>query len=279
LVSGERNVYRMEKKYRKKDGTYFYGKVTKSVLYNKENEPEYLIAILEDVTERKQAEENLKKTLKQKEALIAEIYHRVRNNLALISALFDLQCMYTEDNKVLTVLNDSKMRIKCLSFIHESYAQTEKTSHINFKTYLDQLIDFVSKTFETDKQGISIHKKIPDLNLNINQAVPAGLICNELLMQTFTQLKGKTETSIYAAVDETPTDLHLRISIKPGIEKQKSATPETESLSQLIIKTLIAQLQGNLEFNDNDNDSTYLLTFKKRNLKGPSSSMEPDIDD
>jgi len=173
------------------------------------------------------------------------------------------------------------MRIKCLSFIHESYAQTEKTSHINFKTYLDQLIDFVSKTFETDKKGISIHKKIPDLNLNINQAVPAGLICNELLMQTFTQLKGKTETSIYAAVDETPTDLHLRISIKPGIEKQKSATPETESLSQLIIKTLIAQLQGHLEFNDNDNDndSTYLLTFKKRNLKGPSSSMEPDIDD
>lgn len=276
LAEQKQTYFKVQKRYRRKDGTYFPGLVSKSAVFNGEGKPAYLVVMLEDITEQKEIEEALKESLKAKETLLAEVHHRVRNNLALISALFDLQAMYTENEHVHAILQDSKMRIKCLAFIHESYADTEKTSHINFGHYLKQLVEFVHDTLEKEqgKNKIMIKTDLPDLTLNINQAVPAGLLCNELLLNAYENLSDDiAEPTIDIRIEQDGEQVILTLSDNSLKSSADYNLEEPENLGMLLVKTLTAQLNGTLSTKKQDKETLFELRFQKRDVKGPSSAL------
>lgn len=272
LAQQKGTFYSIEKRYLTKDGSSFPGRVSKSLVTQETDNQDYLVVMLEDITKQKDVEEALKNSLEEKTVLLAEIHHRVRNNLALISALFDLQAMYVEDEQVQAILKDSHMRVKCLAMIHESYAEAEKTSHINFGEYLEELVDFVEKTFKTKK--VVVHKAIPPIELNINQAVPAGLLCNELLLNAYLNAFEHVEKpSIKVSLIESGKNISLSISDNGKSRRKEYDFDKPNSLGILIIKTLSSQLRGDVAISVDENRTTFELNFQKRDLKGPSSSL------
>lgn len=273
LVEKKRSSYQIEKRYRRKDGSYFDGLVQKKAVFDEKENETYLVATLEDITERKEAEQALSKTLKEKDVLLSEVHHRVRNNLALISALLDLQAMFSDNEHVNTILHDNHMRVKCLALVHESYAGTEETAHIDFGDYLGQLLEYVHHTFKNGN-GINLSKKTPSLTLNINQAVPAGLLCNELLLNAYQNSFEEVKSpEINMQLIDLKEEVELTVSDN-GIKKGDGYSFDPpNSLGMLIIKTLSSQLQGTIDFTEDNGRTTFRLKFKKRNLKGPSSAL------
>lgn len=274
LLEKKRTSYKVEKRYRRKDGSYMHGLLRKSAVFDQNKEEIYMVVMLEDITERKNAEEALRKSLNEKNVLLSEIHHRVRNNLALISALFDLQSMYTDDERVSTILHDSQMRVKCLAMVHETYAGTEKTAHIDFGGYLNQLVDYVHNTFIRGNGKIHLEKNISSSDLNINQAVPAGLLCNELLLNVYMNSFQEIENpEINVRLEENDSELSLSISENGIKNREDYSLDPPNSLGMLIIKTLSSQLQGKVDLLEDNGVTTFSLHFQKRELKGSSSAL------
>ena len=137
--------------------------------------------ILRNVTEERLAEQELKNSLQEKEILLKEVHHRVKNNLQVISSILNLQSSYVEDEKTLDILRESQNRIKSMSFIHESLYQTVDFSKINFSEYIDSLSKNLihSYVLYDDKIELKINSK--EVFLNLDLSIPCGLIVNELI--------------------------------------------------------------------------------------------------
>lgn len=266
LISGEIERYSTDKRYKRKDGSYITGHLIKSAAFD--GNSHYLIATIEDITLQKEAEFKLKESLKEKEILLAEIQHRVRNNLALISALFELQTMYTENEQADSILESSKSRIKCLSLIHETFSDNSNAADINFGNCLLQLINFACS-----HQAADIKKEIPQVYLNINQAIPLSLICNELLLLTRNGAVEGTQRISEITLQEESQQIFLRFLIH-GVQLLEEEDLEKPSrLEHVLIKTLASQIKGRIKLNKNLQENSLELSFLKKNLKGPGSSM------
>lgn len=136
-----------------------------------------------DISQRKNQEEILKDALKEKTTLLSEIHHRVKNNLAIVSGLLELQCL-DGNSEFQLPLQRSINRVHSIAMVHELMYQTERLSSVNIRDYLVQLIPAIQKTMQT-KNEVDINLKLEDYQLNINQAIPLGLLMNELLTNSF----------------------------------------------------------------------------------------------
>ncbi len=131
--------------------------------------------------ERKGAEEQIKSALKEKEVLLKEIHHRVKNNLQIISSLLKLQSQYTDDTKILEMLKDSQNRVKSMALIHEKLYGSKDLANINLKTYIHDLVIGLYHSYSKNSEAIIIREDIGDITLGIETAIPCGLIINELV--------------------------------------------------------------------------------------------------
>ncbi|MEX0770149.1 MAG: PAS domain S-box protein [Balneolaceae bacterium] len=275
LIEGKEDQHQVEKRYRRKNGTYFMGLITKSAVYNGNNDPLYLVGILQDITAKKKAENKLKQALKDKEIMLSEIHHRVRNNLALISALFDLQNIYTDNENFRGLLNLSHMRIKCLALIHDTFSESKKAANINISKCLSTLIDIIKEKYKWEYDNITVHKEISPVSLNINQAIPLGLICNELLMNiNSSKFDGVSNPRITITLEETNGSVNLKVINNGKAELTTQNLKDPETINQVIINTLVSQLKGEFKVSDSNGRNTIEITFIKRDLKGPGSNIE-----
>jgi PAS domain S-box-containing protein len=177
---GKDPVYRTE--WIKKDGGIVYTNVSPRILYNENNEPNGSYAVVTDISGLKLAEDELRGLLQEKTILLKEIHHRVKNNLQLISSLFNLQLQNSEDREVKNLLSASQSRILTMCRIHEFLYQSENFREVEMKGFLEHLVyDIQSIFLENDGAAIdfSIHADVT--NLTVNRAVPCGLIMNELI--------------------------------------------------------------------------------------------------
>ncbi len=131
-----------------------------------------------DITERKQMEEQLKKSLAEKDILLKEIHHRVKNNLQVVSSIIELQSKGAKD---IQIFKECQRRIKSMALIHELLYQSEDMSGINFFNYTKHLVDTIYRTYGSDKTRITTVQKIDAVMLGLDIAVPCGLIINELV--------------------------------------------------------------------------------------------------
>lgn len=164
---------------RRKDGAEFPVELSLSVLRIKDKF--YTIGILRDISERKKAHEKLQASLREKDVLLRELHHRVKNNLQIITSLLRLQSRYVQDPHVLNVLKDSQSRIKSIALLHEKFYRSEDLANVKFGDYIRNLINDLYRNYGVDKSRINLKLDLENVFLPIDKAIPASLVINELV--------------------------------------------------------------------------------------------------
>ncbi|SMO77993.1 PAS domain-containing protein [Gracilimonas mengyeensis] len=160
-------------------------RVKSNVELNKEGNPEYVFGVIQDIDKVKRNELKLEKALDEKTVLLAEVHHRVKNNLAIISGLLELQRMEANDENIHDYFNQSINRISSIAMVHELLYQSEEFSSVDLHSYLQRLIPGIQDTMSSSHKNISINLNIENYQISINQAIPIGLLLNELLTNSF----------------------------------------------------------------------------------------------
>jgi len=230
----------------------------------KENSEKFdLACIAIDTTEKKNVEIEIKKSLEEKDVLLKEVHHRVKNNLQVISSILNLQSAYVKDEGTLSILRESQNRVKSMSFIHESLYKSKDFSEVNFAEYITNLSNNVFHTFIMNNRSVKLQLDLDQINLNLDQAIPCGLIINELI----------TNAMKYAFVNDDGGILYVKLKENKGkinicIEDNGIGLPENfnveeaESLGLQLVYTLIEQLDGTISLKE-EKGTKYLITFVK----------------
>jgi two-component sensor histidine kinase len=214
-----------------------------------------------DVTQRKIAEDKLLKSLQEKEVLLKEIHHRVKNNLQIVSSLLKLQSSYIKDKKMLEILKDSQERVASMAFIHQKLYQSKDLAHINFADYLKMLTSHLIQSFGASSRGIQIKLKTDDIDMSIDDAVPCGLIINELVTNSFRhafpdEQRGIIEISVKK--EKGKYELFISdngIGMKTHIDVNNAA-----SFGLKLVNTLVKQLKGEIKM-DHGKGTSFRINF------------------
>jgi len=222
-----------------------------------------IFGIYVDISKRKKAEEQLKEQLEEKKVLLAEIHHRVKNNLAVISGLLELQKDTTKHGEAYRSLQDSQNRIQSMSLIHEHLYQMELFSSLQFDEYVQSLGKAVASSFINDSKEITLSYDIQPIELGMDQAISCGLLLNELLTNAFKHaFPDQDEGQIMIAAKENDENF-VTIKVRDngiGIPKEVMEG-RSGSLGIKLIHTLAHQLGGEIKITE-DNGSCFILTFE-----------------
>jgi PAS domain S-box-containing protein len=245
----------------KKDGTPFWCRATTSEFEH----PDYgsvLVAVQQDITEHKQAEEQIKNSLKEKDVLLKEIHHRVKNNLQIVSSLLQMQSRRTQEPQAIEVLRDSKNRIASIALVHEKLYRSEDLANIDFGQYIPDLTTHLFDTYDVSSTTVSLNIQVDNISLQIDTAIPCGLIINELVSNSLKYAfppprKGEIQVQFYANNDNNLT-LIIRDN---GIGIPETFDIETtQSLGLTLVQGLVEQIEGTLELNRSQG-TEFKITF------------------
>lgn len=211
--------------------------------------------IAEDITERKQTEHQIQASLKEKEVLLQEIHHRVKNNLQVISSLLNLQSGYIKDQQAIESFKESQNRIKSMALIHENLYQVNNLSQINFAEYVQQLVVNLFRVYGVNSAVISLKVDVEDVLLGVDTAISCGLIINELASNTIKHAfpSGKSGEICILLIRVPNQDNKLILTVRDnGIGFPKNIdVRKPKSLGLQLVNTLAAQMKGTVELNCN----------------------------
>jgi len=219
--------------------------------------------LAEKEEKRKIAEENLKRSLTEKEVLLKEVHHRVKNNMQIISSILKMQERQVNDERLKTVLEESQNRIRSMALIHENLYRNENLANIMFSNYVKSLAGNLARSF-TDQQGkVTFEYDIDDVYLPLDIGIPCGLIINELISNSFKyafqeQQKGKININLKRQNEQS---FHMEVSDNgvglPGdLDIEKSG-----SLGMKIVSKLVMQIDGTINYQYN-NGAQFIIDFK-----------------
>ena len=223
----------------------------------------YKYGIYVDITDRRKAEEEVKKSLKEKEVLLAEIHHRVKNNLAVITGLLELQSYSSGDENAKKILRDSQMRIRSIALVHEKLYDNDNFSEIKVQDYIKELSTTIQQTMGVDAISVDISFNLEDIALPITQAIPCGLLLNEVLTNSFKHaFKGREKGKVDISFKEK--DEKLCFCIKDnGIGIDSDLKPaKGSSLGMKLIRTLTKQLNAEMNVSSEEG-SLFEFTFRR----------------
>ncbi len=228
-----------------------------------------VLMVGQDVTRQVEKQTQLKNLLAQKQTLMQEIHHRVKNNMAVISGLLDLQKERLNDREAIEALSDSQMRLQTIAQVHEQLYQEKDLTDIQIQEYLGALINKIKQSFRTE--FIEVKTDLEKFKLNVNQAIPLGLMLNELITNAFKHAFREGEEGVItiqlqqkaAQVQVCVSDNGIGIPEKYNVEK-----PET--LGYTIIQTLKRQLNADLDVTSTDEGTAVRVRFDKQ--KAPQGS-------
>lgn len=249
--------------YRLKDthGNWKWVSNTRNLVRDENGEPEAIVGTVRNITVRKEQDKQIKKSLEEKELLLQEIHHRVKNNLSIISSLLELQKEGMSDN-VKQILNASQLRINSIAKVHEKLYKSANLSDTPLDVYISELAEEIGKTYESNKQSISMEIDVLPLSVTINQAIPIGLIINELINNAFKHaFKGKKEGNLVVSVQEEGD--HLKLEVKSdGNKLEANFDPNiSDSLGMTLIKVLVSRIDGTLDINQDGKWSNFAIQF------------------
>ncbi len=221
-------------------------------------EPLCMATVTRDITERKQAEEKIKASLREKEILLQEIYHRVKNNLQIVSSLLDLQSQRIQEPHILEIFQSSQNRIRSMALLHENLYKSENLANVNFADYIYSLTTHLFQAYAMNPDNITLQIHVDEVSLNIDTALPCGLIINELVSNALKHgFPGNTKGTIWISFSFETNQFSLII----GNDGRKLQNPidfkTTQSLGLKLVDALVKQINGKIEI-----DSTQGLVFK-----------------
>ena len=214
-----------------------------------------------DITEIRRSEEQIKASLRDKEALLKEVHHRVKNNLQVISSLLNLQLGYIKDKQVIEIFRESQNRVKLMALIHEKLYQSEDLSVIDFGEYIRELAAYIYYSYRANPSIVALKINAGSVLLDINTAISCGLIINELvsnsLKYAFTECKeGEIHIELYP-----DNNMYTLIFSDNGIGFPDDLDfRSTETLGLQLVITLIKQLKGTIEIN-RSGGTRFKITF------------------
>lgn len=202
-----------------------------------------------EIIEREHAEEQVRASLREKDILLKEIHHRVKNNLQIISTLLDLQSEHIEDERSLRYFRDSQDRIRSMALVHEKLYQTRDFISINFGEYLANLARYLFNSYITDPDRISLRLDVAPATLEIDQALPFGLIVSELVSNSMKYAfpdGRRGEIAVRLRVEgDAGIELMVRddgVGLPPGLDFRN-----TDSLGLQLVTMLVRQIRGEIE--------------------------------
>ena len=262
VLSGE-HMSGIELERKRKDGSTIYLSLTASPLYDSDGRVEQVITFAHDITESRFSKEAIRKSLKEKNVLLSEIHHRVKNNMAVISSLLSLKAQEQSDPAVAEVLTESENRIRSMSMIHEKLYQTDTFAEIEFGRYLQELAAYIENHYTDSGQRINTTVRTDEIYLEITQAVPCGLFVNEILTNGFKHAFPKrSEGNI--TLSFTLNGEYCELYYKDdgiGMPENMLTDHTGDSLGSHLIHGLSQQLKGKLEMG-NDHGAYIRLRFR-----------------
>ena len=233
------------------------------VLISAKRDGETISGMIMDITENKKSQDLVKKSLLEKEMLLKEIHHRVKNNLMVISSLLSLQSRYIKDEVSKSIFKESQNRARSMALIHELLYRSTDLKRINFGDYIKTLTNELFRMYVTDPDRIKLNINVEDVMLDINTAIPLGLIVNELVSNSMKHafpndrkgkidIEFKLEDGIYSMIVSDngvgfPKDYDLEVS---------------DSLGLRIVNSLTEQIDGQIEL-ERTNGTRYIIKFKE----------------
>lgn len=246
---------------KRKDGTLFWESASISPIFDENRKIINFLAVKEDITDKKLKDEILLQSLKEKEIMLKEIHHRVKNNLQIISSLLKLQSSYITDPVATEYFNISQNRVKSMALIHQQLYRSSDLGRIYFEDYLFQLVNHLVRAYGTDTERIKIFIEAKGLYFGIDTAIPCGLLINELISNSLKhafpgERQGKIEIKMFKQnemfiieVTDNGTGLPDNIDFR-----------NTQSLGMQLVVTLAEQIEGNIEL-IKDNGTKFIITF------------------
>ena len=211
-----------------------------------------LIRAVRYAIERNKTEKKIRASLKEKEVLLQEVHHRVKNNMQLISSLLKLQSTQIKDKKALEIFKSNQNRIKSMSLIHERLYQSKDFARIDFADSVRIMTNHLVASYGTNPKAIKLKVNIKDVSLDINTAIPSGLIINELVSNSLKYAfpDGKKEEIKIAMHPLNKNEIELIVSDNGVGYPEELDFRRTESLG-LHLVTILAedQLHGNIKLN------------------------------
>jgi PAS domain S-box-containing protein len=246
------------------DGTLGYIAVRFFIVKDEQGRTIRTYGANQDITERKLAEEKILASLKEKDVLLRELHHRVKNNMQIISSLLNLQSARLKDPAMIQIFKDTQRRIRSMALVHEKLYQSANLSTIEFDNYLGSLSVHLFHSYENEASGIELVTRLDRILLDIQTAIPCGLLVNELLSNALKHAfpggrKGKVELELRRLEDGR---ILLRVKddgvgLPAGFDVVKSQT-----LGLQIVTSLVSQLDGRLEVSG-QGGADFRIVFKE----------------
>jgi two-component system, sensor histidine kinase PdtaS len=207
--------------------------------------------------------EVIQTSLTEKETLLREIHHRVKNNLQIISSLLNIQSSHIEDQNVLSSIKEGQSRVQAMSLIHQNLYQSEHINNVDIENYLKELVKYLSDMFTGGEKNIEVEVSAQNIQFDIDTAIPLGLIVNELVSNAYKYAFANKESG------------HIKIGIKPindvdfelHVDDDGNGLPEdfnpvkNKSLGLKLVKILSKQLRGKFSSKSN-NGANFTVFFK-----------------
>lgn len=248
-------------RFKHKNGSWIY---LEGSLTNLVHNPHInaIVCNFRNVTERVQAQEKIQRSLEEKEILLKEVHHRVKNNMQIISSLLNLHSVSISDLRTRSLFLESQNRVKSMALVHELLYQTQDLARIDMAQYTERLISVLQSSFAAKTNHIAISSKISNISLDIDSAIPCGLIINELvtnaLKHAFDQhRRGHIQITLEWSGDKTMT---LAVS-DDGKGAPNDLLVETRpTLGLSLVQALSEQLKGTIHINT-QKGTTVAVTF------------------
>ncbi|HWQ20515.1 MAG TPA: PAS domain S-box protein [Methanotrichaceae archaeon] len=216
-----------------------------------------LYGIAQDMTAHMKDKERLTASLLEKEVLLREVHHRVKNNLQIISSLLSIQSRYLPDDQTSEMLNECRGRVRSMSLIHENLYKSENLARVNFAQYIRSLVMYIRQSFGDGARGINIRLDLDETFLNIDYAIPCGLIVNELVSNSLKhafpdhragrisiELRSSKDGSVYLSVQDDGVGIP---------QSPEMGTPKSMGLQ--LVAALAKQIKATLEIDGHDGTS------------------------
>ncbi|MCC7564936.1 MAG: PAS domain S-box protein [Methanomicrobiaceae archaeon] len=226
------------------------------------------LVIVRDITEKKRAEREIAAQLKEKEVLLKEVHHRVKNNLQLISSLLALQSRYADDETARDAFRDCQHRIRSLGFIHEKLYRSESLARIDFGGYIRELAESLLHSYGIQPDQVRLRIRADDLLLGIDEAIPCGLIVNELVSNAMKHAfpDGRRGTITINLRKDEAGGITLEVSDDGVGFPDKIEIASAESLGLQLVSSLAEQLRGSMEV-ARDQGTRFTIRFAKLPVK------------
>ncbi len=221
--------------------------------------------LIKEIEERKKIEEKMNQSLKEKDVLLKEIHHRVKNNMQIISSMLLLQSRYSNNENVKNILLESQNRIESMALVHEKLYQSDNLSSINFKQYVDSLAKNILTLYNRRSTVMYNIECEDELNLTINTAIPLGLLISELMTNSVKHAFKNIEKGIIKiCLQKVKNDNKLQLTYfndgNPFPENININNPNLKTYGLRLISILTSQLDGTIDLK-RENGTTFVITF------------------